>query len=185
MITHSPLLTSLTTLPLWSLPYARRATFGSNNITEASPAAIDINGLTPLFYSILHKSELKVTQLLLNHMNINRNSSSLSFPNGQTADGLVIAGGSCMEIIDQHGWQAIHYAAKYGLSGHLEKLLYYGCDINAKIRGSGNTPLHVAAINDQLQVIIVRNPRRCFEEIFLASLNSLFQILVVIHAPFS
>lgn len=104
-----------------------------------------------------------MTQLLLNHMSTQRNPSRLDLSVGnhnQQADAVANAG-ICkegLEIADQHGWQAIHYAAKYGLSGHLEKLLYHGCDINAKISGSGNTPLHVAAINDQLQVIITLLP---------------------------
>jgi SH3/ankyrin repeat-containing protein len=138
---------------LWAFS---RIIINNNNSTEASPDAIDINGLTPLFYSILYKAELKVTQFLLHHLNSNKNPSSLSFSDGQIPGDSDNASGNQMEIVDQHGWQAIHYAAKYGLSGHLEKLLYYGCDINAKIRGSGNTSLHVAAINDQLQVIIAK-----------------------------
>ena len=89
-----------------------------------SPDCQDSAGLTPLFYSIIHKANPKLTQLLLHeHASIG--------------------------CTDQQGWHEAHHACKLGLSGHLENLLYYGTDMNAKIAGSGNTPLHVAAINDQ------------------------------------
>lgn len=35
-----------------------------------------------------------------------------------------------------------------GLVQHLEQLLYYGADMNAR-NASGNTPLHVCAVNAQ------------------------------------
>lgn len=75
----------------------------------------DNDGLTPLYYSILHKANLKVTQLLLNEP----------------------AQYSSLGIVDQHGWQEVHHACKLGLEAHLERLLYSGCDMNAKISGSG------------------------------------------------
>ena len=118
----------------------------------ASTDYLDINGLTPLYYSILHRAELKVTQLLLNNMS--NKSLNLSY-NKHTNDGQENISCKSIGISDQHGWQEVHQACKLGLDAHLDKLLYYGCDINAKISGSGNTPLHVAAINDQLQVIII------------------------------
>lgn len=39
-------------------------------------------------------------------------------------------------------------ACRNGLIHHLEHLLYYGADMNAK-NASGNTPLHVCAVNNQ------------------------------------
>lgn len=39
-------------------------------------------------------------------------------------------------------------ACRYGLSQHLEYLLAYGVDTNVK-NASGNTPLHVCAVNGQ------------------------------------
>lgn len=39
-------------------------------------------------------------------------------------------------------------ACRYGLFQHLEHLLFYGADINAK-NASGNSPLHVCAVNGQ------------------------------------
>ncbi len=39
-------------------------------------------------------------------------------------------------------------ACKLGLPQHLDHLIYYGSDINAR-NNSGNTPLHVCAIHNQ------------------------------------
>lgn len=39
-------------------------------------------------------------------------------------------------------------ACRNGLVQHLEHLLYYGADMNAR-NASGNTPLHVCAVNNQ------------------------------------
>ncbi|KAG9509517.1 SH3 and multiple ankyrin repeat domains protein 3, partial [Fragariocoptes setiger] len=77
----------------------------------ATPNYKDANGLTPLYYSIIYKSSPKLTQLLLHEHSIH---------------------GVC----DQQGWQEVHHACKLGLDAHLEQLLYYGCDINARITGS-------------------------------------------------
>lgn len=138
-------------LGLFTLNYTK---LGAPNITGASTDYRDINGLTPLFYSILHRAELKVTQLLLNCMRDNSTSSAGAGQTGVTLG--EAAGGKVIGISDHQGWQEVHHAAKLGLDAHLDKLLYHGCDINARISGSGNTPLHVAAINDQPQVIMER-----------------------------
>lgn len=42
----------------------------------------------------------------------------------------------------------IFQACRNGLVQHLEHLLYYGADMNAR-NASGNTPLHVCAVNGQ------------------------------------
>lgn len=42
----------------------------------------------------------------------------------------------------------IFQACKHGLLKHLEHLLFYGADMNAH-NASGNTPLHVCAVNGQ------------------------------------
>lgn len=121
----------------------------NEKIKGASTDYRDINGLTSLYYSILHRAELKVTQLLLAHMSKLDSSDEHTSTETQSK-----RGNNSIGISDQQGWQEVHHACKLGLDAHLDKLIYYGCDINAKISGSGNTPLHVAAINDQLQVII-------------------------------
>ena len=38
-----------------------------------------------------------------------------------------------------------------GMVQHLEHLLFYGADMNAR-NASGNTPLHVCAVNNQVQI---------------------------------
>ncbi|KAL1469633.1 hypothetical protein MTO96_024896, partial [Rhipicephalus appendiculatus] len=51
-------------------------------------------------------------------------------------------------VADPQGWQEVHQACKHGLVQHLEQLLFYGADMNAR-NASGNTPLHVCAVNDR------------------------------------
>ena len=47
-----------------------------------------------------------------------------------------------------YGDRILLQACRYGLVQHLEHLLFYGADVNAK-NASGNTPLHVCAVNGQ------------------------------------
>ena len=56
---------------------------------------------------------------------------------------------------------------------HLEHLLFYGADMNAQ-NASGNTPLHVCAVNNQVRVdpadpmvLIAPEPGTCLEFISL------------------
>ena len=46
------------------------------------------------------------------------------------------------------GWQEVHQACRNGLVAHLEQLLFYTADMNTR-NASGNTPLHVCAVNNQ------------------------------------
>ena len=62
---------------------------------------------------------------------------------------------------------------------HLEHLLYYGCDLNCRIVGSGNTPLHVAAINDQLDCARVLLLRGCDAQIVNNSHQNAYQVAVI------
>ncbi len=43
----------------------------------------------------------------------------------------------------------IFQACKYGRVQHLEHLLFYGAEMNIQ-NSSGNTPLHVCAVNNQV-----------------------------------
>ena len=62
---------------------------------------------------------------------------------------------------------------------HVEHLLYYGCDLNCRIVGSGNTPLHVAAINDQLDCARVLLLRGCDAQIVNNSHQNAYQVAVI------
>lgn len=145
-------------------------------LTGAATDYRDINGLTPLYYSILNKAALKVTQLLLIHSKNSVSSNELTTnTESNSNDSRLPAYG----ITDSQGWQEVHQACKLGLDAHLEKLLYYGCDINAKISGSGNTPLHVAAINDQLNCAKVLLLRGADKTITNSSHQTAHQVAVI------
>lgn len=52
----------------------------------ASPNYLDVNGLTPLYYSVIHKANPKLTQLMLHEH-------------------------ATHGITDQHGWQEVHHVS--------------------------------------------------------------------------
>ncbi|XP_022255792.1 uncharacterized protein LOC106471474 isoform X2 [Limulus polyphemus] len=89
----------------------------------ASPNYKDNRGLTALYYSVSYGRDPKLTECLLHDHAI-------------------------FGVADHQGWQEVHQACKHGLVQHLEHLLFYGADINSR-NASGNTPLHVCAVNDQ------------------------------------
>lgn len=120
----------------------------------ASPNYLDSNGLTPLFYSVQNQSNVKITQLLLYEHSIHG-------------------------VTDHQGWQESHHAAKMGLASHLEQLLFYGVDKNARITGSGNTPLHVAAINDQVECARLLLLRGCDPTVVNNSHQNAYQVAVI------
>ncbi|XP_068628040.1 SH3 and multiple ankyrin repeat domains protein 3 [Battus philenor] len=89
----------------------------------ASPNYKDSKGLTPLYLSVTNKTDPLLCETLLHdHATI-----------GAT---------------DLQGWQEVHQACRNGLVQHLDHLLFYGADMNGR-NASGNTPLHVCAVNAQ------------------------------------
>ena len=55
---------------------------------------------------------------------------------------------SQLGVTDFHGCEEIHQACKLGYVQHVEHLVFYGADVNAKT-ASGNTPLHICALENQ------------------------------------
>ncbi|XP_046745294.1 SH3 and multiple ankyrin repeat domains protein 3 isoform X8 [Diprion similis] len=88
----------------------------------ASPNYKDTKGLTPLYYSVTYKTDPMLCETLLHdHATIGAQ--------------------------DLQGWQEVHQACRNNLVQHLDHLLFYGADMNTR-NASGNTPLHVCAVNN-------------------------------------
>lgn len=79
--------------------------------------------LTPLYLSVTSKVDPSLTEMLL------RDHASIG-------------------AADLQGWREAHQACRAGLAAHLEHLIFYGADMNVR-NASGNTPLHVCAVNNQ------------------------------------
>ncbi|KAJ6646032.1 SH3 and multiple ankyrin repeat domains protein 3 [Pseudolycoriella hygida] len=89
----------------------------------ASPNYKDARGLTPLYLSVTKKTDSKICESLLHDH-------------------------GTLGTQDTQGWQEVHQACRHGLVQHLEHLLFYGADMDSR-NASGNTPLHVCAVNNQ------------------------------------
>jgi len=55
---------------------------------------------------------------------------------------------SQLGVTDFHGSEEIHQACKAGYVQHVEHLVFYGANVNART-ASGNTPLHICALENQ------------------------------------
>eukprot|EP00090_Calanus_glacialis_P037365 TRINITY_DN6425_c0_g1_i1.p1 TRINITY_DN6425_c0_g1~~TRINITY_DN6425_c0_g1_i1.p1 ORF type:complete len:1871 (+),score=328.76 TRINITY_DN6425_c0_g1_i1:592-6204(+) len=89
----------------------------------ASPNYRDSKSLTPLYHSVINSTDAVVTETLLHDHGV-------------------------VGSQDLQGWQEVHQVCRNGMVQHLEHLLFYGADMNAR-NASGNTPLHVCAVNNQ------------------------------------
>lgn len=89
----------------------------------SSPNYKDAKGLTPLYWAVTQPTDPLLCEGLLHDR-------------------------ATIGAQDLQGWQEVHQACRLGLVQHLEQLLFYGADMNAR-NASGNTPLHVCAVNSQ------------------------------------
>ena len=62
--------------------------------------------------------------------------------------GLLLHDHAHVGIADAQGWFEVHNACRFGLPRHLELLLLYGADMHSR-NDSGNTSLHICALNGQ------------------------------------
>ncbi|XP_064595524.1 SH3 and multiple ankyrin repeat domains protein 3-like [Liolophura sinensis] len=89
----------------------------------AAPNYKDGRGLTPLYYSVANDTDAMCSELLLH------DRAAIGTP-------------------DEQGWFEIHHACRHGRVQHLELLVFYGAEMDVQ-NASGNTPLHVCAVNNQ------------------------------------
>ena len=91
----------------------------------ASPNYRDSKNLTPLYHSVVTvNTDPSITETLLHDH-------------------------AAIGAQDLQGWQEVHQVCRSGMLQHLEHLLFYGADMNTR-NASGNPPLHVCAVNNQV-----------------------------------
>eukprot|EP00794_Sanderia_malayensis_P012635 gene12636-13933_t len=89
----------------------------------ASPNLKDAKGFTPLYRGLLNGANADCCELLLNER-------------------------ATIGVTDHQGSQEIHQACHNGYEQHLDHLIFYGASINSRTK-TGNTPLHICAIENQ------------------------------------
>ncbi|XP_022238100.1 uncharacterized protein LOC106478746 isoform X2 [Limulus polyphemus] len=119
----------------------------------ASPNYKDNRKLTPLYYSVLYGSDHRLTELLLYEHAV-------------------------LGTADLQGWQEVHQACKHGRVHHLELLLFYGADLNCQ-NASGNTALHICAVNDQQECARVLLSRGVNKEALNYANQDPYQVAVI------
>nr|VZI45393.1 unnamed protein product [Spirometra erinaceieuropaei] len=127
-----------------------------------NPNCRDSNGLTPLYHAVSTDVSSRCTQTLLYDHAI-------------------------LGVEDSQGYQEIHQACKMNRAHHLENLIMYGADLNARTK-KGHTPLHVCVMNEAdlcLHLLLVRGAdpsltnehgQTALEYCILTNRNALVQI---------
>ena len=70
----------------------------------------------------------------------------------KTVDRLLRKGMS-VNVNDEGGWTALHWATMSNRTDVMECLLHEGADVNRQIRFFKNTPLHLAAENNKTEAV--------------------------------
>uniref|UniRef100_A0A023EY43 Putative pdz domain-containing protein n=1 Tax=Triatoma infestans TaxID=30076 RepID=A0A023EY43_TRIIF len=119
----------------------------------SSPNYKDAKGLTPLYWAVTQPTDPLLCQGLLHDR-------------------------ATIGAQDLQGWQEVHQACRIGLVQHLEQLLFYGADMNAR-NASGNTPLHVCAVNSQDSCARLLLFRGCQREALNYANQTPYQVAVI------
>jgi len=119
----------------------------------ASPNYRDGKNLTPLYHSVINQTDASVCETLLHdHGSVGAQ--------------------------DLQGWQEVHQTCRNGMVQHLEHLLFYGADMNVR-NASGNTPLHVCAVNNQDSCARMLLFRGCDKECLNYAGQTAYQVAVI------
>ncbi|XP_040569344.1 uncharacterized protein Prosap isoform X2 [Lepeophtheirus salmonis] len=119
----------------------------------ASPNYKDGRGLTPLYHAVASSSDVNLVEMLLHDH-------------------------AMVGVQDRQEWHEVHHACRNGLIQHLEHLLFYSADINAR-NASGNTPLHVCAVNNQESCARILLFRGCETEALNFAGQTPYQVAVI------
>ncbi|BET01480.1 SH3 [Nesidiocoris tenuis] len=119
----------------------------------SSPNYKDAKGLTPLYWAVMQPTDPLLCEGLLHDR-------------------------ATIGATDLQGWQEVHQACRIGLVQHLEQLLFYGADMNAR-NASGNTPLHVCAVNSQDSCARLLLFRGCQREALNYANQTAYQVAVI------
>uniref|UniRef100_A0A6A7G4R8 SH3 and multiple ankyrin repeat domains protein 3 n=1 Tax=Hirondellea gigas TaxID=1518452 RepID=A0A6A7G4R8_9CRUS len=119
----------------------------------ASPNYRDHRGLTPLYYCVTYAKDPLVCEALLHDYAV-------------------------LGVADHQGWQETHQACRNKLVQHLEHLLFYGAELNSQ-NASGNTPLHVCAVNNLEDCARVLLFRGCDKNALNFANQNAYQVAII------